>query len=231
MATTQKTKQASKRKKSRVLIVDDHPILRQGLRQMIDLEDDLEVCSEAETSHQALDAIRTAAPGIAIVDITLKNSNGIDLVKDIKRQYPKLPVLVLSMHDESLYAERALRAGARGYIMKREPSDLVLTAIRQILSGKIYVSEPIANRMLSSMAATGDPQAGPSPLDRLSNREFEIFKLIGQGHGRGQIAEELHLSVKTIETHRAKIQEKLNLKNSAELLQFAIQWFKTAEPA
>lgn len=209
--------------KTKVLIVDDHPIIRQGLAELINHEQDLIVCGYAEDAHEALVIIRETKPNVVIVDISLKETSGMDLTKDIKAQYPNLPVLVLSMHDESLYAERMLRAGAKGYVMKAEAAEKIIVAIRKILSGQIYVSDKMAAKMVRKLVG-GGPDAGASAIERLSDRELEVFHLIGQGYGTRQIAERLHLSIKTIETYREHIKEKLNLADASELLQYAIQW-------
>lgn len=214
---------AQKKGKSRILLVDDHPIVRQGLAEMINQEKDLNVCGTAEDVHRALDAIEKLKPDLVVADISLKGSNGIELLKNIKVRFPKMLVLVLSMHDEALYAVRALRAGAGGYIMKQEATEKVLTAIRQVLAGEIYLSERMEKKMMHQLVGGRTARTG-SPIEDLSDRELEVFGLIGQGHGTRQIAEELHLSIKTIESHRAHIKEKLNLKNATELVQHAIQW-------
>ncbi|HUV42211.1 MAG TPA: response regulator transcription factor [Sedimentisphaerales bacterium] len=209
--------------KKTIFIVDDHPIVHQGLAELINHEQDLAVCGHAEDANQAMAEIKKLNPSMVIVDISLRKKNGMELIKDIKAQYPALPILTLSMHDETLYAERALRAGARGYIMKAEATENVITAIRRVLDNKLYVSERIADRLMHRMVGSR-PQAGSSPLDCLSDRELEVLLLIGQGHGTRQIAEKLYLSIKTIETYRAHIKEKLNLTNAAELLRYSIQW-------
>jgi len=220
----EKKRQAKSNKNERkILIVDDHPIVRRGLTQLINQEEDLVVSGEAEDAYQAMEAIKAQMPDMAIVDISLKDSSGMELIKDIKTQYPSLAVLTLSMHDESLYAERALRAGAKGYIMKQQATEELITAIRKVLSGQVYVSDRVAAKMVSRLVGSG-PELGGSAIDRLSDRELEVFCLVGQGHGTRQIAKKLHLSVKTIETYRAHIKEKLNLANAAELLQYAIRW-------
>ena len=206
-----------------VLIVDDHPIVRQGLAQLIDQEDDLHVCGQAEDAHEAMRAIRELSPDMVVVDISLKDTSGIELIKDIKVRCPDLPVLTLSMHDEGVYAERAMRAGARGYIMKQEATERVVTAIRRVLSGDVYVSEGMAAKMVSKLVA-GPAQTGGSPVDRLSDRELEVFRLIGTGYGTREMAEKLHLSIKTIETYRAHIRDKLDLVDANELLRTAITW-------
>jgi DNA-binding NarL/FixJ family response regulator len=209
--------------KTKVLIVDDHPIIRQGLAELINNEPDLTVCGQAEDAPEALGKIKESGPDIAIVDISLKETSGMELVKDIKAKHPNLPVLVLSMHDEALYAERMLRAGARGYVMKAEATEKVIVAIRKILDGQIYVSDNMAAKMVRKLVGVG-PDVGVSAIERLSDRELEVFHLIGQGYGTRQIAERLHLSIKTIETYREHIKEKLNLADASELLQYAIQW-------
>ncbi|MHC4118606.1 MAG: response regulator [Planctomycetota bacterium] len=210
----------------RILIVDDHPIVRQGLAELVNHEEDLAVCGQAEDSYEALSAVGELEPNMAVVDISLKETSGLELIKDIRSQYPDLPVLALSMHDETLYAERALRAGAMGYIMKQEATENVIVAIRKILGGEIYVSERMASRMVRKLVA-GQTETTTSPVDCLSDRELEVFHLIGKGHGTRQISERLHLSVKTIETYRAHIKDKLNLADAAELLQYAIQWLNS----
>ena len=212
----------AKKSKYKILLVDDHPILRQGLALLINQEKDLEVCGQFEDAGKALDAVNNLKPDAAIVDISLKGSSGIELLKNIKVQFPKLLVLVLSMHDESLYAERALRAGASGYIMKQEATDQVLVALRKVLNGEIYLSEKMSSKLMHQLVSGRATDAG-SLMERLSDRELEIFGLIGEGRGTRQIAEQLHLSVKTIESHRAHIKEKLNLKNATELVHRAIQ--------
>lgn len=209
--------------KTKILIVDDHPIVRQGLAELINHEDDLKVCGDAEDASDALGLIKESEPDMVIVDISLKETSGIELIKDIKAQYPDLSVLALSMYDESLYAERALRAGAKGYIMKAEATENVVTAIRKILSGQIYVSDNMAAKMVRKLVG-GSPDVGASVIESLSDRELEVFHLIGQGYGTRQVAKRLHLSVKTIETYRAHIKEKLNLADASELLRFAIRW-------
>lgn len=213
--------------KVKVLIVDDHPIVRQGLVQMIGREIDMTVCAEAETAFDALKAVAATGPDVAIVDLSLKGTSGLELLKDLKVRNPKLPVLVLSMFDESMYAERALRAGARGYLMKEEASEKVLTALRLILTGQIYLSEAMASRLLT-MAVAGRSDGGSTPGECLSDRELEVFRLIGQGYGNSDIAQRLHLSPKTVETYRAHIKDKLNLTSSTELLQHAIKWTQSA---
>ncbi len=215
-----------RRGKRTVLIVDDHPIVRQGLAQLINQEQDLEVCGQAEDAHEAMQAIHSLHPDMVIVDISLKDTSGMDLIKDLKVQHPDLPVLTLSMHDEAVYGERALRAGARGYIMKQEATEKVVTAIRRVLAGELYVSDGMAAKMVSKIVGGGARKAG-SPIDCLSDRELEVFRLIGEGFSTREMAEKLHLSVKTIETYRAHIKDKLGFEDANELLRSAIQWVNT----
>lgn len=213
----------AKKNPTKILLVDDHPLLRQGMSQLINSEKDMTVCGEAEDYHKALAVIGVAKPDLVVLDLSLNGASGLELLKDIKVRFPKLPVLILSMHDESVYAQRALRAGAAGYVMKQEAMDTVLTAIKKILAGEVYLSDRLAKQMLNRMLG-GQNVTNASPIDCLSDRELEVFGLIGQGLGTRPIAEKLHLSVKTIESHRAHIKEKLNLKNATELVHHAIQW-------
>jgi DNA-binding NarL/FixJ family response regulator len=206
----------------RVLVVDDHPIMRTGLRQLIDQEPDLTVCGEAEDAHGALEAIERHKPQIVLVDISLKDRSGIELIKDIRVRWPDVPVLVLSMHEESFYAERALRAGARGYVTKSQASAKVVEGIRRVLDGEVYFSEQVVSMMLGKMAGGG--QAAEPLVDSLSDREFEVFELIGQGLPTRDIAARLHLSIKTIEAHRENIKRKLKLATATDLLRYAVQW-------
>jgi len=217
-------------KKSKVFVVDDHPIVRQGLALLINRESDLTVSGEAEDAQTAMQAVIAARPDILVVDISLNGPDGLDLLKEIRMRYPDLPVLILSMHDESIYAERALRAGAQGYIMKQEATEKVLVALRRILSHEIYVSERIANRMLQRYIGSRSV-GGPRSIADLTDRELEVFRLIGEGHSTRQIAEELHISVKTVESYQAHIKEKLSLRSARELVQHAIQWNITEKTA
>ena len=209
--------------KRKILIVDDHPILRKGLSMLINQEPDLVVDGEAEDARKALEAIETIRPDMVIVDISLPGIDGVELLKSIKLRYGDLPTLVVSMHDESLFAERALRAGARGYVMKQEALDNVLVAIRRVLAGEIFVSNKIATKMLERMVDS-DSKTVTSPIDLLSDRELTVFRLIGQGQTTRQIAEKLHLSVKTVESYRSHIKDKLKLGGGTDLLKCAIQW-------
>ncbi|MGA2814545.1 MAG: response regulator transcription factor [Candidatus Acidiferrum sp.] len=210
-------------KKFKVLLVDDHPIVRQGLALLIDREADLIVCGEADGAHSAFQAIAALAPDLVVLDISLSGPDGLDLLKEIRMKTTNLPVLILSMHDETIYAERAMRAGANGYIMKQEATEKVLVAIRRILQGDVYLSDRLTNTLLQQMVHGNGPSKG-SPLLNLTDRELEVFRLIGAGHGTRQIADELHLSVKTIESYQAHIKEKLALRNARELVQHAIEW-------
>lgn len=210
-------------------MVDDHPLLRQGLSLLINREPDLEVCGEAEEAQAALAAIGSKTPDILIVDISLKGPDGLDLLKNIRATYPDLPVLILSMHDESLYAERALRAKANGYIMKQEATEKVLVAVRRILDGYVYLSDRMSNKILQQYIS-GSPTAAESRVSSLSDRELEVFRMIGEGRGTREIAEELHLSVKTVETYQAHIKDKLSLRSGRELIQYAVQWKNSEKP-
>jgi DNA-binding NarL/FixJ family response regulator len=210
-------------RKRKVFLVDDHPIVRERLAELIAQEADLQVCGEAEDADTALKMIGALQPDIAIVDITLKDTYGIELIKNLKERESHIPVLVLSMHEESMYGERAIRAGAKGYLNKQEASKKVISAIRTILAGDIFVSEQMKSAMLQKMAGGQRPE-GRAPTDVLSDRELEVFQLLGQGLGVRQIAEMLFVSVKTVEAHREHIKQKMNFKSSSELLRYAIQY-------
>jgi DNA-binding NarL/FixJ family response regulator len=209
-------------KKKTVFVVDDHPLLRQGLALLINREPDLAVCGEAEEAQGAMKKIAAEKPDILIADISLNGPDGLDLLKNLRTLYPNLPVLVLSMHDESIYAERALRARANGYIMKQEATEKVLVAVRRILGGDIYLSDRMANKLLQQYISGASSDIN-SRLSALSDRELEVFRLIGEGRSTRQIAEKLHLSIKTVETYQAHIKEKLSLHSGRELVQHAIQ--------
>ena len=211
------------RNKKRIFIVDDHPMMRQGLAQLIGAEPDLEICGEAENAELALSGIGALQPDLVLGDISLPGKNGLELIKDFQALRPGLPVLIISMHDESLYAGRVLRAGGRGYIMKQEGGKKLMQAIRQVLGGKIYVSEKMSAEILETFSGRRDGAAS-SPVETLTDREFEVFQLLGQGCGTRDIAEKLHLSVKTVEVHRANIKAKLKSKSAAELVRFAVRW-------
>ena len=212
----------------RILVVDDHPIVRQGLRRLIDQERDLEVCGEAESLLEAEAALRKLKPDLVIIDITLKQGDGIDLVKDTRARHPQLPILVLSMHDEVIYAERVLSAGANGYIMKQAQSAELLRALRRVLGGGIYVSEAISNSLMRKLASGGRYVAS-NPIERLSNRELQILQMIGSWLSTRQTAEALTLSMKTIEAHREHIKRKLHLATGSQLVQYAVSWYDKSD--
>ena len=222
MAEIAKSPSVPRVKKKTVFIVDDHPLLRQGLALLVNREGDLAVCGEAEEAQTAMREIAAKKPDILIADISLNGPDGLDLLKNVRMLYPSLPVLILSMHDESIYAERALRARANGYIMKQEATEKVLVAVRRILGGDIYLSDRMANKLLHQYIS-GIPTDVNSRLSSLSDRELEVFRLIGEGRSTRQIAEKLHLSVKTVETYQAHIKDKLSLQSGRELVQHAIQ--------
>ncbi len=211
------------REKIRVFIVDDHPFVRQGLALLINQQKDMTVCGEAEDENGALKQMEKCRPDIAFVDITLKGSNGINLIKSLKKWHPDVIILVLSMYDEALFAERVLRAGARGYIMKQDAPDQVLTAIRQVLAGDIFLSEKMSAQLLKkSVGAKTD--GGGDPIEVLTDREIEVFQLIGEGKNTREAADLLHLSVKTVEVHRENIKKKLGMASAVDLAQFAARW-------
>jgi DNA-binding NarL/FixJ family response regulator len=215
------------REMRRIVIVDDHPLFRKGLEQLIhNTGDGLTVCGEAGTAAEAMSVIRKMKPDLAIVDVSLPGANGIELIKNIRAEFQKLPILVLSMHDESLYAIRALKAGAQGYVMKEEAQENVINAIREVFAGRPYLSRQMSAKLITSFSQGINEQ---SPADKLSDRELEILELIGKGRDVHEIAEALHLSPKTVETHRAHIKEKLDLKNAREVARFALQWINNRE--
>ena len=208
--------------KTRVLLVEDHPIVRHGLMMLINDESDLSVCGEAESVKDAVEQVKKTKPDVVVVDIALSDGSGLDLIKELHAADPDLPILAVSMHDESIYAERALRAGAKGYIMKKAAMDSLLVAIRRVLDGEIYLSDAMSARLLKKLMNPGD--IASSPIDSLTDREFQVFRLIAEGVGPSEIANRLQLSVKTIETHREHIKEKLGLKSGTELTRFSLQW-------
>jgi DNA-binding NarL/FixJ family response regulator len=214
----------SNENRRKILVVDDHPIVRDGLADLINKEKDIVVCGWAEDIPQTIKAIKNLNPDVVTVDISLGDASGLELIKDIKTRFPSLPILALSMHQESLYAERAIRAGAKGYITKQEATKKVITAIRQVLDGRLYLSEKMKEKVLRSLLGGNGSGAGTSPIERLTDRELDVFSLLGQGRGTRQIAEQLCLSIKTIETYRSRIKEKLNISSSSELLLYAFQW-------
>lgn len=219
---------------TKVIIVDDHPIVRQGIAQLINREKDIQVCLEAGTAREALEILRKCSetpgciPDIAIVDMSLPGVSGIDLTKSLNTSYPGLRVLMVSMHDEFLYAERALKAGARGYVMKQEEPTILLGAIRKIMNDEIYLSDGMYSEMLQR-TFRGAPGTPMSPVSFLSDKELEVLQLMGKGNRTADIARELHRSIKTIEAHRAHLKEKLHMKNSAELVRFAVQWVESEQ--
>jgi DNA-binding NarL/FixJ family response regulator len=215
-------------RKTHVFIVDDHPLVREGLTNLINRQDDLVVCGEAKNSTQAVDGIMKARPDVALIDISLTNESGLELVKQLAKQFPQVALIVLSMHDETLYAERALRAGARGYVMKHETSKSVLASIRRVIGGGVYVSERIVNRMASRSKSSHEPVI-TSPVERLSDRELEIFRLLGQGRTSSQIAKDLNLSLKTVQAYCARTKEKFGISSLSELVHAAIRWDDTRQ--
>jgi DNA-binding NarL/FixJ family response regulator len=223
MSTLTTPDRAAQSTKKNVLVVDDHPLLRQGLALLINQQQDMQVCGEAEEAHAAMQAVTHCRPDIMILDISLNGPDGLELLKSIRASDPDLPVLILSMHDEAIYAERALRARANGYIMKQEATEKVLVAVRRILNGELYLSDRMSNKMLQHYIG-GAPSMIQSRISSLSDRELEVFRRIGEGRATREIAEELHLSVKTVETYQAHIKEKLALRSGRELIQHAIQW-------
>lgn len=222
-----KKKRVGKARIGSVLIVDDHPIVRNGLSHLIEREGDLTVCGEADSAATALPLIEEISPDVVLVDISLEGANGIELTKAINDRYPDLPVLVLSMHDESLYAERALRAGAKGYVMKQEAPEILIKALREVLAGEIYVSGTMASRLLSGLAHKKPGSGLRAGIERLSDRELEVFELLGKGHTTREIAQKLGLGLKTIEAHRAGIKKKLDFQNAAEMVRNAVSWIES----
>ena len=212
----------SERAKKRILIVDDHPMMRDGLRQLIANEPDLEVAGEADDVAEALQQAEKLKPDLAIVDITLRSSSGLDLIKDLHIRSPQTAVLVLSMHDESLYAERVLKAGGRGYIMKQEGGKRIIEGIRQVANGQTFVSPAVSAKILDSFS--GHSRSEKAAVEQLTDREFEVFQLIGQGRSTKEMADKLHVSVKTIEVHRVNIKEKLKTPTAPDLIRYAVRW-------
>ena len=212
----------------RIVIVDDHPLFRKGLQELIHSDGNFAVCGEASNASEGIEVIRKLAPDLAIVDLSLPGANGIELIKNVRAEFPKVPILVLSMHDESLYALRALRAGAEGYVMKHEAMANVIQAIHEVFNGRPYLSPAMAAQVITKFAHH-DAEGETDAVARLSDRELEILELIGKGHEVRQIAKLLHISPKTVETHRAHIKDKLDLKNSREVARFALQWLNARE--
>jgi DNA-binding NarL/FixJ family response regulator len=226
ISQTAQTVPATVRGKSRIFLVDDHAMFREGLRQLIDREPDFVVSGDAADFEEALKGISAATPDLVITDISLSGNSGIDLIKTLKSRHPELPVLVVSMHEETLYAERALRAGAMGYVMKQEPAKAVKAAIRKVLGGDIHLSEKMASAVLGKLVHERTDEKSVSPMENLSNRELEVFRLLGEGKASRDIAQQLDLSVATINSFRNRIKEKLNFKNSTELILHAIHWVR-----
>jgi DNA-binding NarL/FixJ family response regulator len=214
--------------KAKIFLVDDHPLVREWLTNLIHQQPDLGVCGEAETAPEAVEAITKLKPDVAIVDISLKSGSGIELIKSIKALQPRVAVIVLSMHDENLYAERALRAGARGYIMKRETAKKIIAAVRQVLEGKLYLSDKLTALFAEKFVGGDAPAISPS-IGQLSDRELEVFQLLGQGYETRQIAELLNISMKTVQAFCARIKEKLKLTSATELLREAIRWHESQQ--
>jgi DNA-binding NarL/FixJ family response regulator len=208
--------------KTKILLVEDHQIVREGIARLINQEEDMEVCGQASTASEALKQIPNLKPDLVITDISLSGMNGIEFLKHLKAEHPEVPAVVLSMHDEALYAERALRAGALAFVMKKESSDEVMTAIRKARRGEYHVSEKVGGGIFQKFLNSKRPVE--SPIALLSDRELEVFELLGRGHGSKEIAEELHLSVKTVDTHRGHIKDKLKLRSFTEMIQRATQW-------
>jgi len=207
----------------RILIVDDHPLTRRGMAQLIGQQDDLLVCGEAGDAAHALAALASVKPHLVLIDVTLPGKPGLELIKDIRASNPEVLLLVVSMHDEDLYAERALRAGARGYLMKNEGGDKLLEAIRHVLSGKVYLSDSLSDRILDLFSG-GRQRRNKTPMGSLTDREFEVFQFIGQGMTTREMSNQLHMSAKTVETHRLHIRAKLGLKSGPELIKYAVRW-------
>ena len=208
-------------KKSRIFVVDDHPVVRDGLRGLIEQEHDLVVCGESGEAAGALTGIQAAQPDLILVDLSLQEGSGMELLKDLAVQHPSLPVLILSMHDEMIYAERALRAGARGYVMKGSTSQQVITAIRRVLSGKVFISDGVMSSIATKL---GRPKSDRPPIHRLSDRELQVFEFLGQGLSTSEIAERMHLSVKTVQVYFARLKDKFGVAKAKELLREAFRW-------
>jgi DNA-binding NarL/FixJ family response regulator len=222
MKATKKTTRAQ----TKILIVDDHPMMREGLAQLIGQQPDMMVCGEAGDAHEALDKVRVLKPNLVLADITLPGRNGLEMIKDIHALDPGILVLAISMHDEAFYAERVLRAGGRGYVMKQEGGKKIMEAIRQVSAGHVFVSEKMSARILELFSGAR-PEANQSPLANLTDRELEVFELIGQGMGTKELAGQMHVSPKTVEVHRANIKAKLRIKSMGELIRYAVRWVES----
>lgn len=218
----------SDREVTQIVIVDDHPIMRQGVKLLLENEQDLRVCGEAETVSDAIRVIEQTQPHLAIIDLTLAQGSGLELIKDLSARFPEILTLALSMHDENLFAERVIKAGAKGYVMKQEGGEKLLIAVRKALSGQIYVSEAVAARLIQNLSnGPSRSKAGRSKLEALTDREFEVFQWTGEGKSSRDIAESLNLSVKTVEAHRANIRKKLDIKDATALVRYAVRWVET----
>ncbi len=225
MSASERTKPSYLERKSRVFVVDDHPLVRDGLSSLIDQQEDLAACGAAEDHAGALAGIAATRPHVALIDVSLGNASGLELIKDLKAQCPEVATIVVSMHDEMLYAERALRAGARGYVMKRESTRNVLTAIRRVLEGNVFLSEKVVAHMATQLAGSRNREsANPERVETLSDRELEIFRLLGRGLTSAEIADQLHLSMKTVQAYCARAKEKLGLTTAVELRRSATRW-------
>jgi DNA-binding NarL/FixJ family response regulator len=222
-------KKAAPSARRRILLVDDHPFMRAGLGQLIDCQPDLVVGGEAGNPAEALQALARQQPNLILTDLTMPGRSGLEFIKDLRAAHPEVPILVVSMHDEAVYAERALRAGARGYIMKEAGGENLLGAIRQVLRGEVYVSHKMSARILEAVSSRR-PRGSSSPIEQLTDREFEVFQRIGQGKGTREIAAELHLSPKTVDVHRSHLKEKLGLADSTALIRHAVRWVETRPP-
>jgi DNA-binding NarL/FixJ family response regulator len=216
--------------RKKIMLVDDHPMMRAGLAQFINKQADLEISAEAGNPAEAMELLSQARPDLVLTDITMPGKGGVEFIKDLLAIHPELPVLVVSMHDETMYAERVLRSGARGYIMKESGGENLLAAIRQVLGGQVYVSPRMSAKILDNLSSR-KPRGSSSPVEKLSDREFEIFQLIGEGRGTKDIATQLHLSPKTVEVHRGHIKEKLELKDAVSLVHHAVQWVERQNQA
>jgi DNA-binding NarL/FixJ family response regulator len=218
-----------KRPRTRILLVDDHPFMRAGLAQLINRQPDMEVCGEAGNPGEAVRELARSRTDLVLTDITMPGRSGIEFIKDLQAQHPDLPILVISMHDELMYAERVLRAGARGYIMKEAGGENLLAALRLVIGGQIYVSPRMATKVLADLSVRR-PRGSASPIEGLTDREFEVFRFIGLGRSTRDIADQLHLSPKTVDVHRSHIREKLGLKGSTELVRHAVRWVESQDP-
>lgn len=227
-AARQRAAKTAVERRKKVLVVDDHPMTRAGVVQFINEQADLEVCGEAANPAEVADQVSSLGPDLLLTDLTMPGRSGIEFIKDIVALHPSLPILVVSMHDEVIYAERAIRAGARGYIMKEAGGEKLLAAVRQVLGGRVSVSQEMSSKILENLSGR-KPRGSSSPIEKLSDREFEVFQLIGQGKSTRDIAKQLHLSSKTVDVHRAHIKEKLDLRDATSLVRHAVRWVETQD--